>query len=148
MYVPSDTFGGRTREAKASQTLTTLFTAVALRYVGSKPAGSEASAVQQQFPLCRSVAVGRQPLTGAPLATAAQSAPSCTLQPVALRCCRVVLSQLGGGGEGGDLPPTPQYSFLQDYLSAHPLTADADAWLAALLAHKHGQMLGLCLVRG
>lgn len=27
--------------------------------------------------------------------------------------CRIVLAQLGGGGEGGDLPPTPDYLFLR-----------------------------------
>ncbi|KAL4439256.1 hypothetical protein ABPG77_004158 [Micractinium sp. CCAP 211/92] len=47
----------------------------------------------------------------------------------------VVLAQLGGGGEGGDLPPTPDFLRLRDFLAARPLTSGSgDEWLAGLMA--------------
>ena len=56
--------------------------------------------------------------------------------------CRVVLAQLGPGGVGGDLPPTPDFVFLGNYLEQHPLTADGEAWLAGLTAVN--PLLGRC----
>lgn len=58
---------------------------------------------------------------------------------------RVVLSQLGPGGEGGDLPPTPDYLWLRQFLEEHPLR-NGNEWLAEMMAQDHrGQMLGaLC----
>lgn len=48
---------------------------------------------------------------------------------------RVVLAQLGGGGEGGHLPPTPDFMRLQAFLAGRPLTSGSgDEWLAALMA--------------
>ncbi|KAL4428400.1 hypothetical protein ABPG75_002489 [Micractinium tetrahymenae] len=48
---------------------------------------------------------------------------------------RVVLAQLGGGGEGGDLPPTPDFQRLRDFLAARPLTSGSgEEWLAELMA--------------
>ncbi len=59
-------------------------------------------------------------------------------------CCyyRVVLAQVGGSGEGGDLPPAPEFFYLRDFLAANPLTRDGDAWLDTLMAQERGQMLG------
>jgi len=55
---------------------------------------------------------------------------------------RVVLSQLGPGGEGGDLPPTPDYLWLRQFLEEHPLR-NGNEWLAEMMAQDHwGQMLG------
>lgn len=55
---------------------------------------------------------------------------------------RVVLSQLGPGGEGGDLPPTPDYLWLRQFLEEHPLR-NGNEWLADMMAQDHrGQMLG------
>ena len=54
---------------------------------------------------------------------------------------RVVLAQLGPGGEGGDLPPTPQYVFLREFMEHHPMR-NGDDWLAKLMAHERGQLLG------
>lgn len=64
---------------------------------------------------------------------------------------RVVLAQLGPGGEGGDLPPTPQFEFLSGYLSTHPLAGGQhpDEWLEGLMAQpEHGQLLGETRARG
>ncbi|PRW33033.1 hypothetical protein C2E21_8117 [Chlorella sorokiniana] len=56
---------------------------------------------------------------------------------------RVVLSQLGPGGEGGDLPPTPDYMWLRHFLEENPLR-NGNEWLAEMMAQDHrGQMLGL-----
>lgn len=55
---------------------------------------------------------------------------------------RIVLSQLGPGGEGGDLPPAPQYFYLREYLDERPLAGDPEDWLAELMARESGQMLG------
>lgn len=56
----------------------------------------------------------------------------------------MVLAQVGGGGEGGDLPPAPEFLYLRDFLAERPLTRDGDAWLAVLMAQERGQMLGGC----
>ena len=54
----------------------------------------------------------------------------------------MVLSQLGPGGEGGDLPPTPDYLWLRRFLEEHPLR-NGNEWLAEMMAQDHrGQMLG------
>lgn len=54
---------------------------------------------------------------------------------------RVVLAQVGPGGEGGDRPPAGEYLFLKEFLEAHPLR-NGDEWLAALMEQERGQMLG------
>ena len=58
------------------------------------------------------------------------------------------MAQLGGGGEGGDLPPTAAYAFLAEHLEAHPLRGDADAWLEALMGREQGQLLGALPIGG
>jgi len=61
-----------------------------------------------------------------------------------------VLAQLGGGGEGGDLPPTPDFIFLSGFLEANPLRpGSSDEWLAHLTAENQllGAFMRACVLR-
>ncbi|GAB4822724.1 hypothetical protein N2152v2_009770 [Parachlorella kessleri] len=53
---------------------------------------------------------------------------------------KIVLAQLGGGGEGGDLPPTRASLELREFIEQHPLK-HGDEWVSSLIAQN--QLLGV-----
>lgn len=126
MWLPADCFDGRTPERTAAEQLNTLFTFVALRCVF----------VFVAVPCCGGML--HHGYRSARVATDCSS----SLPPHPYRVCRrVVLAQIGPGGEGGDLPPTPQYLFLRGFYESNRMT-NGDRWLAALMEQEGGQLLG------